>query len=112
MLKRDENSPFGETVVSAAQFAPVVNVVVNSQMTIITVGTMSAPMTLNAQIASTVKPNAHLLVKLTSDANAHDVTLGQGFVGGIIQGTATKTKYAKFVFDGSAFIHLETDVLN
>ncbi len=57
-------------------------------------------------LSSDAKPvvGDEIILKVSSDATARDLTFGSGFTAPVLTGTINKTKTQHFVYDGSNFI--------
>ncbi len=93
----------------AKDFAAVITATILAQTTLIEVAEMNNNATLNLDVHSQVQIGATLIVMAKSDATGRNITLGTGFLGTSISGTAAKTKVAMFFYDGSKFIHISTN---
>ena len=100
--------PFGAIDSQSKDYAAIVAATIENQKTIIEIAEMTGNLTLNLTIAESLNTGAELLVKLPSDTTARAVTLGTGITGTAVAGTISKTKYASFVYDGTAFVHVAT----
>jgi len=101
--------PFGEADVQSIAYADISDdIVIKNNKTIVTVGTLEDDVTVNLDISDEVEVGAELTLRLTSDTTARDVTLGTGLEGNAIAGVISKTKVAKFEFDGSNFVCVST----
>ena len=99
--------PFGDMDTQSVDFATSIDLVIKNQKTLVEVGQMTGAMTINVTTPE-LKAGAELIVKLQSDTTARAVTLGTGFTGTSIAGVISKTKYARFMFDGSNFIYMSS----
>lgn len=86
--------------------ADTLAVTVNEMVTILKPGTMAADMTINLTVDAQVTPGALLVMKLTSDTTARDVSFGTGMEGADLAGAISTTKYITFIYDGTNFIPL------
>lgn len=64
---------------------------------------MTGNVTINATIGSHITAGAIVQVEAKSDGTARSVTFGTGFTSPAMSGTISKTKVARFVYDGSTF---------
>lgn len=103
--------PFGKMDIQNVDYASTIDLTVKNQKTLVEVGQMTGNVTLNVT-PDDLDAGAELIVKLESDSSARDVTLNTGFLGTTISGTASKTKYAYFDFDGTNFVHIATQQVN
>jgi len=95
--------PFGDADVQALDDGATLALEVNNTKTIATVS-LSQAATLNVTPNAELPAGSELHLKVTSDGTGRDVTLGTNITGPTLSGTASKTKVATFVYDGSAFL--------
>ncbi len=85
-------------------FAAIQAVTVERMTTILDLGELTGASTVNLSISTDVQMGAKLAIVAKSDTTARDVTCGDGFLGGAIAGTISKTKVQHFVYNGTAFM--------
>ena len=100
--------PFGELDKQSKAYAATIALTIKNQKTQVEVAELTGDLTLTATAASDLRAGAELLVKLKSDTTARAATLSTGFLGTSVAGTISKTKVAKFEYDGSKFVHVST----
>ena len=63
-------------------------------------------------ISSQVTTGAQLLIEVPAGKLAQSFIPKTGFVGATVAGTASKTKYLIFIYNGTAFIHISTQQID
>lgn len=91
------------SVVVAVAYAAVMSITVAESRTIIPIALTGAG-TLNLSADSKAVPGDEIILKVSSDGTARDLTLGTGFTAPVIAGVISKTKVQHFVYDGSKFV--------
>jgi hypothetical protein len=89
-------------------------VTIAKDKTLVVVDEMAADATLNATLDADLENGAEVVVILSSDGTARAVTLGTGFDQTIttIAGTISKTKAARFMFNGTSLVLVGLSQLN
>lgn len=95
--------PMGDADVQTLEDAATIALEVNNTKTIASVS-LSQASTINVTPNAELPAGSELHLKVTSDATGRDVTLGNNITGPTLSGTASKTKVASFIYDGSAFL--------
>lgn len=93
----------GSAATAAVTYAAAMEINPSASRTIVTIALTGAG-TLNLGAAAKPQIGAELILKVSSDATARDLTLGTGITGPVLAGAINKTKVQAFVYDGSAFI--------
>lgn len=93
----------GSSVAFALEFAASMEATVKESRSIISVA-MTANGTLNLSADAENVIGDEVIVKVSSDATARDLTFGTGFTAPVLAGVISKTKVQRFVYDGAGFI--------
>lgn len=93
----------GSAVAFALASAAAIEAVVNASRSIITIALGEAA---TLSLSDDAKPQIgdEVILKVSSDGTARDLTFGTGFTAPVLAGVINKTKTQSFVYDGSAFI--------
>jgi hypothetical protein len=93
----------GNSCAFALAYAATMALVVSESRTIVSIDLTGAG-TLDLDSKSTPSIGDELILKVSSDGTARDLTLGTGFTSPVLAGVISKTKVQHFVYDGSKFI--------
>ncbi len=93
----------GCSVAFAIAYAASMQANVKESRSIITLAmTGAGTLTLSPDATPTV--GDEIILKVSSDATARELTFGTGFIAPVLAGTINKTKVICFMYDGSNFI--------
>lgn len=100
---------FNHSVAFSIAYAATMEANVSDTRNIITIN-LTGNGTLD--LADEAKPSIgdEIILKVSSDATARDLTFGTGFTAPALAGTISKTKVISLVFDGTSFIATGTAV--
>lgn len=93
----------GNSCAPTVAYSATMSVEVSDSRNIIAIA-MTGNGTLNLAAASKPTLGDEIILKVSSDTTARDLTLGTGFTAPAITGVISKTKVQTFVYDGSSFI--------
>lgn len=93
----------GSSTATTVTYAAIMEINPSESRTIVTTALTGAG-TLNLGADAKPQIGDELILKVSSDATARDLTLGTGITGPVLAGTINKTKVQSFVYDGTAFI--------
>ena len=93
----------GCSVAFAIAYAAQMQASVTESKSVISIA-MAGAGTLTLATDSQPVPGDEIILKVSSDATARDLTFGAGFTAPVLTGVINKTKVQRFVFDGSNFI--------
>lgn len=93
----------GSSVAFALAFAAIMEAKVEHSKSIITIE-MTDNGTLNLSEDAKPQVGDEVIVKVSSDATARDLTFGTGFKAPVLAGVINKTKTQSFTYDGSSFV--------
>ena len=99
----------GFAVAFSIAYAAAMAAVVSESRNIITIA-MTGAGTLSLDPDSKPVIGDEIILKVSSDATARDLTFGTGFTAPILTGVISKTKVQSFVYDGTSFIPSGTAV--
>lgn len=91
------------SVAFSVDFSPAMSVNVSESRSIISIA-MTGAGTLSLSSDSKPVPGDEIILKVSSDATARDLTFGTGFQAPILTGVINKIKTQLFVYDGTKFI--------
>lgn len=104
--------PFGKADSLSADYAATIEVAVENQESVLTIGQLTGAATLNLDVDAEMAPGANLLIKTSVDGTNRVLTHGTGLTGAATTLTANKTYALSYKFDGSTFVHTGTQLLN
>lgn len=93
----------GHSVAIAIAYAAAMSCVVEDSRNIISID-MTGAGTLNLSEDSKPVIGDEIIVKVSSDGTARDLTFGTGFTAPVLAGVINKTKVQTLVYDGANFI--------
>lgn len=93
----------GSSVAFSIVYAANMTVNVKESRSIVTID-LTGNGTLALDSESTSQVGDELILKVSSDETARNLTLGTGFTAPAISGTISKTKVQSFVYDGAGFV--------
>ncbi len=98
-----EKFKIGSAVVFALASAAAIELETSESKSVVTID-LEEDATLALSSDALPSPGDELILKVSSDATARDLTLGTGITAPVIAGVINKTKVQSFVYDGGNFI--------
>lgn len=105
----DVKYPFGAALFNTVASAATIALDVENSLQHTTIALEEAA-TINVTPAAGLEPGAILVLKVSSDGTARDLTLGTGITGPALSGVINKTKVVSFIYDGSNFVQMAAAV--
>jgi hypothetical protein len=104
--------PFGAADSQSKDYAAVVAATIENTRTHLTIAQATGAATLNLTLSPEQAVGDELFVQTSADGTNRVITWGTGMLGVAVTNTASKSFMHSFVFNGTAFVHQGSVVLN